>query len=83
MALNAKSLGLAGGIMWGLSLLVMTLISMATGYAADLLNALAKVYIGYSVSLIGALIGLVYGFLDCFIGLYIFALLYNWLEKKL
>lgn len=83
MPLNAKSFGLTAGIMWGICLMVMTLLSLSMDYATDLLNALAKLYPGYSVSPFGAIIGLVYGFLDCFIGLYIFALLYNWLEKKL
>jgi hypothetical protein len=82
MSLNAKNLGLAGGFMWGASMLVLTLVSMRTGYATGLLEAIAGLYIGYSVSLLGSLVGLVYGFLDAFVGLYLFALLYNWLEAR-
>jgi len=82
MTLNPKNLGLAGGIIWGLSMLVLTWISLATGYGSELLNLIATVYPGYSISFVGSIMGLVYGFLDAFIGLYIFAWLYNWLEKR-
>jgi hypothetical protein len=82
MTLNPKNFGLAGGILWGLCMLVITLISVETGYAAGFLNMMASIYPGYSISLLGSVIGLVYGFIDGFIGLYIFAWLYNWLEKK-
>lgn len=82
MALNPKNFGLAAGILWGLCMLVITLISVVTGYAAGVLNIMASIYPGYSISLLGSVIGLVYGFIDGFIGLYIFAWLYNWLEEK-
>ncbi len=82
MTLSAKSFGLAAGILWGFSMLVMTLISVATGYATEFLNVIASIYPGYSISLFGSIIGLVYGFIDGFIGLFIFVWLYNWLEKK-
>jgi len=83
MALNPKNFGLAGGILWGLGMLVLTLISVGTGYATGFLSAIANLYPGYSISLLGSVIGLIYGFIDAFIGLYIFAWLYNWLEKKI
>ena len=79
---NAKNLGLAGGILWGLSLLVWTLFSASTGYATGFLNIIMSIYPGYSISFLGSVVGLVYGFIDAFVGLYIFALLYNWLEKR-
>jgi hypothetical protein len=80
--LNAKNLGIAGGIIWGLGMFVLTLLSMATGYAQDFLNVIAAIYPGYSITFVGGLLGLVYGFLDAFVGLYLFALLYNWLENR-
>lgn len=82
MVLNPKRFGLAAGIMWGLGLSLLTLVSAATSYAADFLNIIASIYPGYSISVPGSLIGLVYGFFDGFVGCYIFAWLYNWLEKK-
>jgi hypothetical protein len=82
MSLNAKRFGLSAGILWGLCLLVLTLVSLGTGYAAEFLNIIVSIYPGYTISLLGSIVGLVYGFIDGFVGLYIFAWLYNWLEKK-
>ena len=82
MSLHPTKLGLAGGILWGLSMFVLTLVSVGTGYAAGFFNGMASIYPGYSVSPIGSIIGLVYGFLDAFIGLFLFAWLYNWLLKR-
>ncbi len=82
MTLNAKNFGLAGGILWGAVMLVFTLISLWTGYSAGFMSLWTSLYPGYSISLVGALVGLVYGFIDAFVGLYLFALLYNWLEKR-
>ena len=82
MALNNKNFGLAGGILWGGSMLVLTLVSLATGYGSAFLSSISNLYPGYSISLLGSVVGLVYGFVDVFVGLYLFAWLYNWLEKK-
>lgn len=79
--LDVKRLGLAAGILWGVSMLVMTLISVRTGYAAAFLEGMASIYPGYTISLTGGLIGLVYGFLDGFVDLYLIAWLYNFLGK--
>ncbi len=83
MAINAKALGLTGGIFWGACLFIWTLVSVSTGYSGEILRLLATVYVGYSVTAVGSLIGLVYGFVDGFIGLFIFAWLYNWMSKKI
>ena len=82
MTLNAKNLGLAGGIIWGLSMFVFTWIAVWTGYATELLNLFGAIYWGYSVTALGSVVGLVYGFIDAFIGLWLLAWLYNKLEAK-
>ena len=82
MRLNAKNLGLAGGILWGVVLSAVTLVSVPTGYAGEFLGLVGSIYPGYSVSWLGALVGLVYGFIDGFICLFVLALLYNWLQGK-
>ena len=82
MKINAKNFGLAGGILWGLAMFILTLIGMNSSYAMELLRLLEGAYPGYSVSGMGSIIGLIYGFLDAFIGLYIFAWIYNKLEGK-
>lgn len=82
MKLRPAALGVAGGILWGASLMVLTWIAMHTGYAQELLKLIAVAYPGYSVSLTGSFVGLVSGFVDAFVGLYIFGLLYNWLISR-
>ena len=42
MPLNPKNFGLAAGILWGCVMLVMTLISVGTGYAVGFLNIIAS-----------------------------------------
>ena len=79
--LNAKNFGLAGGILWGVSMFVMTWLSLWFGYGNMWMELMASVYPGYTVSVVGSFVGLVYGFFDGFIGLFIFAWLYNLLNK--
>ncbi len=75
--LNPSKLGLAAGIFWGLSLFVITWISMYTGYAMFWLSQWMDLYPGYDLSIVGTFIGLVYGFVDGFVCLFIFGWLYN------
>ena len=77
MKLNLKALGFAAGIIWGLAVFLMTLISLGSGYADKALKGVASIYPGYSVSVTGAFIGLVYGFVDGFVTALIFGLIYN------
>ncbi len=77
MKLCAKSLGIAAGIMWGVSMFVMTWVSMYTGYGALWLEVMASVYPGFDISPVGSVVGLIYGFLDCFIGFFIVGWIYN------
>lgn len=76
MKLNPKSAGLAGGILWGLTVFIATLWILVKGGGYTLMK-LAQFYIGYSVSVPGAFIGLIYGFVHGFIIGALFALLYN------
>lgn len=80
--LNAKKLGLAGGILGGLATFVFTLIAHFTGYGESSLNRMSDVYPGYTVSFGGAFGGLVYAFIANFIALFLLAWIYNWLEHK-
>ncbi len=80
--LHPKSLGLAGGILWGLSLFVMTLITLWNGYGADFVGMWMKLYPWMDLSVRGAFLGLAWGFADGFVGLYILAWLYNRFSAK-
>ena len=80
MKLDAKALGLAGGILWAACVFLATLWVVWVG-GGEHLELLAKFYIGYSVSVPGAFIGLVYGFVDGFLGGFVLAWLYNRLAR--
>jgi len=77
MKLKAKALGAAFGIIWGLAIFIMTLVSMSNGYGDVVLSLLRNIYPGYEVSGMGSVIGLVYGFIDGFIGGWLVAYVYN------
>lgn len=79
--LDVKRFALAGGIVCGLVVFLITLISVGTGgYAAEWLRVLESVYPGYHVSVVGSVVGLLYGFVDGFVGMGVFAWVYNKLD---
>lgn len=75
--MRAGRLGLAGGLIWGISLFIITWVSIYTGYAALFLGIVADIYPGYNISPIGSFIGLGYGFVDAFIFFWLLAGLHN------
>lgn len=70
-------LGIAGGILWSLSIFLCTILAIYTGYPTQFLHLIASIYPGYSISWSGSFIGLLYGFIDAFVGLFLLAWLYN------
>ncbi len=81
MKLDKKAFGLACGILWGLSVFLMTLWVLWRGGGSTLV-LLQQFYFGYNISYTGAVIGLIWGFIDGFIGGWVFAWLYNKLIKS-
>ena len=80
--LDAKRLGLAGGIIQSVLLVIISLIFNANGYAAEFMNLITTIYPGYALeSMTGIIIGAFWAFLDGFIGLFLLAWLYNKLGK--
>lgn len=78
MKLNVKAFGLAMGILWGGSLVVMGILAMVIpDYCADFVAAVGSKYIGYTVTIPGLLLGGLWGFVDAGIGGLILAWLYN------
>lgn len=75
--MKAVRLGLAGGILWGLSMFITTLVSVGSGYGAAFLNMMASIYPGFAISVPGAFLGLLYGFVDAFIFLLLLGWIYN------
>ena len=78
--LDTRRFSIAGGLIWGISIFVLTILSIYTNYAAEWLTLIGTVYPGYTISWEGSIIGLVYGFIDAAIGLFLFAWLYNKLK---
>lgn len=81
MKLNSWGLGLAGGILWGASMFIMTWVSLFTGYASLWMALMMDIYPGFDISVVGSFIGLAYGFIDGFIGAFLLAWLYNRFTK--
>jgi len=82
MKLDVKALALAGGILWGASMFVLTWMGIL-GYGSAVAGEIAKsYYLGYSVTPVGSVIGAVYGFFDAGIGMALLALLYNRIAGK-
>lgn len=76
--LDPVKLGVAAGILWGLSLMLMTWISVYTGgYAQGFLDIIMGIYPGYTISLMGGFVGLAYGFVDAMVGFALIAYIYN------
>ncbi len=74
---------LAGGVSWGLGVLLVGLGSIVVPSWQIFVDWLGNFYIGYSSSIVGSIIGGIYGFFDVFIGLYVFLLLYYYFKHKL
>jgi len=79
--LDVKALGLSLGITWGVSVVIMGLLCMLTGWGCSFVSVMGKFYFGYKPTLLGCLIGGILGFLDMGIGGVIIAWLYNKFAK--
>ncbi|MBD3427059.1 MAG: hypothetical protein GF409_07525 [Candidatus Omnitrophica bacterium] len=81
MKLDVKALALAGGILWGASIFILTWLGIL-GYGSNVAAQIAKsYYIGYTVTPVGSIIGALYGFVDAGVGMAVFGLIYNKLAR--
>lgn len=79
--LSPLALGLALGVLWGVSIFLMGLIASFYTYGRPFVTAVGVLYIGYEPSVLGSIIGGIIGFVDAFIGGVILAWLYNLFAK--
>ena len=79
--LSPLALGLSLGILCGVGLWLITIISVVAEIWQSQLSLLIGLYPWYSITLTGSFFGLVCGFIDGFIGGLIFAWLYNLFSK--
>lgn len=77
MKLNVWAFAIAGAILWGLAVLLVTWWIILFEGATGEVTMLGHVYRGYNISFVGGLIGLAWAAVDGFIGGMIFAWLYN------
>lgn len=77
MRLHVLGLGIALGIMWGFSILILGLCAMYLNMGTQLVGAFGSIYIGYEATVMGSLIGTIWGLADGFIGGVILAWIYN------
>lgn len=82
MRLCIKAFGLTCGLLWGLSLFILTLWIIAFEGASGEPTMIGMVYRGYNISVAGSFIGLVWGVVDGFVGGVVFAWLYNLLSRR-
>ena len=77
MNLNIKAMAIAFGLVWGISIFVITWYIILLEGPSDTTTFIGKFYIGYSLTPVGSLIGLMWGIIDGAIGGVMFAWLYN------
>lgn len=83
MELRKRALGLSLGLLWGLTILLITWWFLFRGLPGETLGKLGHIYLGYSVSWGGSIIGFLWGFLDGFIAGVLIAWFYDMFYKKL
>ena len=71
------ALGMALGVFWGISVLVMGLFAHYYSYGVAFVESLRTLYVGYQASVTGSFIGGLIGFVDGFFCGAIIAWLYN------
>ncbi len=79
--LDVKALGLSFGIMWGVSVVIMDILYMISGWGGSFVIAMGKFYIGYQPTIVGCAIGGIWGFIDMGIAGIVIAWLYNKFAK--
>ena len=77
MKLNIKAMAIAFGLVWGISLFVITWWIIYLEGFSDAPTFIGKFYRGYSLTPLGSIIGFIWGLVDGAIGGAMFAWLYN------
>src|SRR5579862_9221494 len=75
--LSVCNLGSALGIVWGLSMFLLAILTMLFGVASPFVDIFSSLYWGYDATPMGAILGLIWGFIDGFIMGALIAFFYN------
>jgi hypothetical protein len=81
MELRKRALGVAFGLLWGLSILIGTWWLLLFGSHGAILEMLSKFFIGYSYSWGGSVFGFLWGFILGFVCGFFVAWIYNIANK--
>lgn len=79
---DEKALALAGGLTWSFCVFAAGIGAIFIPGWATAVAWMGQFYVGYAPTVTGSAIGAVWGFLDLFIGLYVFAYLYNYFRDR-
>ena len=79
MKVKVLSFALALGILSGVSMFIVHMLALYTGYGMPIYEFISSVYPFYNLTLGGAFYVLIGSFLDGFIGGALLASLYNWI----
>jgi len=79
--LNVKALGLACGLLWGGTILIMGIIDTLSTWGDAWGQMLASIYLGYTPTISGSIVGGIWGFVVAGISGSILAWLYNKIAK--
>lgn len=80
--LSVCNLGMALGIVWGLSLFFCAILTMLSGMGAPFVDIFSTLYWGLDATIIGAVFGLFWGFIWGFIMGALIAFFYNLCAAK-
>lgn len=75
--LSPVGLGLAFGVLWGISILILGLVATYYAYGHDFVATMGNLYPGYTPSVKGSILGALIAFIDAFLMGFIIAWLYN------
>lgn len=79
--ISPVSFGLALGVFWGVSVLLMGLMAYFFGFEEGVVAIIGNMYIEYQISIIGSFLRGIIGFIDGFITGVILAWLYNFFVR--
>ncbi|MGC1183082.1 bacteriophage holin [Legionella sp.] len=75
--LSPVGLGLAFGVLWGISILFLGLVATYYAYGHEFVASMGNLYPGYTPSIKGSLLGGIIAFIDAFIMGFLIGWLYN------
>jgi hypothetical protein len=80
--LNVKALATAGGVLWGIYMLMIGWAAWLFNWGNAFVAAMSSVYIGFRPTFLGGIIGAAWGFFDGVVAGAIMAWVYNIVAKK-